>query len=686
MAFDINATTMACPWGRGVRPLSELPPSEKDKLYAVWKIGQKNLNIGIWCAKNDFSRSTVYSWRKTIQNGGMLHGQAGRPLLVDEKALSEVSNFVAEGRLNGQAPDQDTVKALLFKKVDETAARRGQVHLGTACDRSLSTYMSIGDLRTKSAQDKSDARLEAENDVSTAVSSILMWKYVLEYVKNPNKIINFDATQFSIGPANAAKTKVVVSVKNEADPHNAGRPLSSNKTSSDLNYFIKYFCICTLSGLLCSTFVFVLADSRMGDEELYWYKVPGLTNSSSEDGFGYVVFTKTRCANAAFFAWFVEHVLVPFIKRLDEKYSSTGSDAGFVCCDGEAKQIHPLMKGAIKAMLDALFMMIGKLGASITAIGQPCDAYKMFSSSKACVKAVSTEDVQNHPMLTKNLQTMMQEHETATKQYGKGFDSADKRRLLVGLVKCVIGITKALSPTIIRNSFKKIGIMTDCSFNVSQVLKQFNIKPTANEFHDLMDKLPYGVRKFRETGHITDKQLLKKYLIVRNRCVDIKVPRDQQILSHQRCVMLTHTATVERFDGVVEAKAAAEALKEARKLVREANKEKKATKPAQAVVAKALPLKRKITKQPRRLCICHAEEDSSDAFDTAMVCCTSTDMCLGGEWYHHACLNIEEDDPVLLGDWYCPPCTRNRRLLGVTASSSSSSAGPNNSVNIPYVA
>jgi hypothetical protein len=60
----------------------------------------------------------------------------------------------------------------------------------------------------------------------------------------------------------------------------------------------------------------IIADDQMGPEEIDIHEVKGLSIGTEIEGFGYVVFTKTRATNKAFYRWFLKVLFTPRIVRL----------------------------------------------------------------------------------------------------------------------------------------------------------------------------------------------------------------------------------------------------------------------------------------------------------------------------------------------------------------------------------
>ena len=72
-------------------------------------------------------------------------------------------------------------------------------------------------------------------------------------------------------------------------------------------------------------------------------------------------------------------MLIPFLENLKSQYGEVGDPCGCIC-DGECEQISPLFTFNLVEKFKTMKCVLGKLAASITAVGQPCDAWEMFST------------------------------------------------------------------------------------------------------------------------------------------------------------------------------------------------------------------------------------------------------------------------------------------------------------------
>ena len=151
-------------------------------------------------------------------------------------------------------------------------------------------------------------------------------------------------------------------------------------------------------------------------------------------------FTKTRAANRKFFNFFNNSLLIPFITRLQEKLNMTGNSNCVVTCDGEAAQIDPYFSDDVQTKLDSQGVIIAKLGASATAVSQPCDAFKMFSTTKKYLSQVTRDEVKVHVFILNAIEAMMVQYKANS---GHAYQYSISK-VQQGLIKCVIAVTRGM--------------------------------------------------------------------------------------------------------------------------------------------------------------------------------------------------------------------------------------------------
>ena len=186
--------------------------------------------------------------------------------------------------------------------------------------------------------------------------------------------------------------------------------------------------------------------------------------------------------------------MVIFINELRSKFGSP-EDAAFICCDGEAVQILPLLNETMLHLLNSLLIIIGKLAGSTTAVTQPNDAYKIFSLTKYNLKTITKTQISNQTFLYNQLLIAINQHKFISKDVLKGIST---EKVINGIIRCVISIIKSSTYDVIIKSFKTVGINQKREIDMEQMLNQFQITPSNNELANLCDNISFGIKKFEK--------------------------------------------------------------------------------------------------------------------------------------------------------------------------------------------
>lgn len=306
--------------------------------------------------------------------------------------------------------------------------------------------------------------------------------------------------------------------------------------------------------------------------------------------------------------------------------------------------------------------MIGKLCASTTAASQACDAYKMFCLLHYNATKQFIEDVKSKTNLKNNLIAAFNTH---MKETTSSFNTATRNRAINALIRVVIAIQKSMTQELIMDSFRTVGINTDLTVNLGQIMHQYNINMSENELANLTYDIPAGIRCFEKEGRMTDAQL-RKYDVVKNRTEynSTIMAKDEKVIYQERCVVVSNNSAQKRYNDRILAKAEDIKKREERKKLRndkkiskklennnnnnnkDNNKRKKAENNELSLgIDETLPNNMKKTKK---------NAIQNDVDFTKWVQCEKK-ICLGTSWYTYDDLHVD-DDWVPPDPWYCPDC------------------------------
>ena len=92
-----------------------------------------------------------------------------------------------------------------------------------------------------------------------------------------------------------------------------------------LGFAIKYYHFHNANGDVAPA-VFIIADDTMGLKDFFFEEVVGLSHTQLVDATGYLVFTKTRNCNDAFYRWYAHYIVVPFVELCRDSHRCKNSD------------------------------------------------------------------------------------------------------------------------------------------------------------------------------------------------------------------------------------------------------------------------------------------------------------------------------------------------------------------------
>lgn len=531
---------------------------------------------------------TVQKYKRVYLEGGRQTIGLGRQFDVAESPAKAVKEAVKNALDDDEGFDTQEVGELLAAAAEATSGHKKE---DVTRKWTIKTMNRLG-MSTKNAQEKTNARQEAERDLLNALSTIVGFALIAKMVPDNALAINFDATQFLISSGKGGTLEVVV-VKDEPTQG----PISTQiKGGGGLNYFIKYFSIISAGGL-SGPLLFLVACPSMGPEDFEVFECKGLCKSDADaDSVGYVAFCRTRCANRKFYKWLNLSVILPFIMKLRHLYSLSASRMAVVVCDGEVVQIDPYQDPEVQTAFAAAFIFMMKLCASTTAVSQPCDAWKLFCLLKSYVAHMG-DKYKGQPFLETQLKKLF-----ATFESKRKVKPADKTRAIRGLLQIRKAIGDHLRSSTVLNSFKITGLRP---FSIEQILRQFHQKSNAADIARIYDEMGPLIKKMARHGELTDTDLMRfsmaKDAANRGLFEQLQKGKEERVLHQRRIVLCLHKEVVQSelnrqlaASQAVVAQAALkadkkrkreqnEAEKEARKVARLAKKAAKAVKPVQEV-------------------------------------------------------------------------------------------------------
>jgi hypothetical protein len=596
---------LPCPWGKATPKLKagQLSAEEKD-----W-LGRASVYFGKPVSelsqKYGLPKNTLHKYAKMVKSGGKLRGPGGRPKALGTPERAKLVHACKGGRYKMRADDFDSVMDQL---AEETADKHNKL-AGYLCERTRKNYRRDLQLKFKNGETSTDARIAAVKDpVNFITFAAMNYAMVEQLCINPALILNIDATQFEVGSSKGKGVQVVVVERNgvEAGPLKAKPKKGDNSTG--LAYFIKYFLLINAAGDM-NLPVFVVADPFMEEDAMDKYEVPGLGVGTDIGAVGWLVFTKTRGCNRAFYDWLNMEYVCDFAQKLRTAWDLAIDAPAWFQLDGEAIQIAPFKDPATVEHFGNYCIICGKPPASTTEVTQPCDCGNCFKGSKTCLKGIKDADIPlDHPMVAR-LRAVIAQHCATTKKPGRveeeeeeeeeeepsckvisktpktSMTSSHRHCVLYGLLRIQKAIAKAISRTTVQDSFRLAGIYP---FSLKQIMSNCKTDMNYADLNEIEGAIPGLAKIIVKQGELWGKDI-RKWI------PQMHLPglydKDGLVLNRRRSVLLSCIAVLRRELEMIAVKEAAAALVVTRK-------RKRATKKAAAVVAPPPPASSSSSNQP----------------------------------------------------------------------------------------
>ena len=547
-----HGTPGPCPWGRWKKDFKVEKMNHAEWAWISCSAAAQTKSRKELSSLTNLSARTIQKYSKLWRDGRRVKCKSGGQFNVDEQSGKELITLCHEGVLTDKALDSEDLKKAMSEKLTASFHRRNQPHTGAVSRFTYNATIDRLGLTSKVGQDKTDARRDAQRDPLGVVSTYTLFQYIHCTVPSMHLVVNYDATTFTLGGF-SSKKRVLISVKNETyDGTISAQPKASNDSAMSM----KYYAIISVAGKV-APLVFLFANPDMHEDALDRFEVEGLSIEDASETKGFVVFTKTRAGNQAFYEWFIVFILVPFLSRQRTTYARDYIGSSFVLCDGEDEQILQYANVHLISLFETQKVEVGKSHPSTTQTTQACDAGKLFSGSKK-ILAAEQYKLEKNPGLKAVLADGPFLHGEGFKPYWTS------RRRSQGVDLCMHGrgaIAKMFTRHNIMSSWNQIGF-TDSNEKIDQIqiFKNSGYKLTLSDMCGLAEDVVKASSDLDSNGCHTDEELINNFRWLRehkiqSQFLDRSQPRDQLTICRQRCTLLLHKkvtpALVERRKGLL---------------------------------------------------------------------------------------------------------------------------------------
>lgn len=526
--------------------------TKNEKVYLANLLITKAITPNELSAMTDLKANTLRKWTRTINSGGSMQdgSKGGRnPILIDED-ITELQNM--HHSFVNYFPTMKESDNLIYAVAKKSNKQR---NIPFKSHRIISkrTFARIDKkvgLRVYNSEFQTEARAKATADIRST-TSFAVAQLVMKDLVNPCLNINIDATQYTVGNDAFGSTKVKT-MPRDRDGNKikfksiqAIRRVSSG-SGNDGNaiFFIKYYLLISADGT-AGTPVYVIATDKMEKDKYDAYKVYGLGYCVGQSSKGYVVFCNSRTCNESFYTWYMNVILIPYVKSQRRHYKLNDDSSAFFQLDGEMTQIQCFQNTAMIKLMEDNHVTVGKPPASTTSTTQPCDVGNCFKASKKYLKGLSDNDTRCNYHLRDALNDVLREHI----QKHPMMTIAHRKMAVSGILRINLALVNTVKFNVIIDSFYKAGVwdytMKTPGPNINTILdntKVYNGETlTEDDRVAITAALPELIRIMRKNGQLTEKDFADNGI----RC-NIEAKKDKELLaiSNRRYVFLTNQSLI----------------------------------------------------------------------------------------------------------------------------------------------
>jgi hypothetical protein len=435
--------------------------------------------------------------------------------------------------------------------VTETHQRRNQNPKKKDLDaRTVSRIKRDAKIKAKRFQTITAARKKACLDPRMTYS---MWVMLLAFITTLWNVMkwNWGATQFLCKPAGTGALTCVVEDEDTKTPVTA-------VADNSLNLCVKWMHMGSAAGEVIPL-VILIAAKEMDAAACEIIPINGLAYNGAVGQTGYLVFTKTRAGNAAFFRWFALTIVAPTINDSQDFHEAKNDDGtpmrAWVTFDREAIVLPVMMEQEVLDVFAVAGIDLGKIAASCSGIHQASDVALLFMAVKKRLltlqkKLLDVSDI----ALEKKIKYAITLLETKHSEVSVSPDM--RKKIVFSILSVVAAIKDVFKPRLVAEGFAATGQhVPECSgsedntvslgISFEKVMSRCFTDFSPQELRHMREQAPAHAKIMQETGYLTEEQMDAAHI---PNIVDVtnSVPRDQRPVQNNRALILLHIETVKR--------------------------------------------------------------------------------------------------------------------------------------------
>jgi hypothetical protein len=410
------------------------------------------------------TRKNINMWVHRAREGKGFSDTMGRAAVIDTTSRTAIRREARSHKRTHGVVDAKEMTELVF---GQAVATYNRCHFVRNCNvekpvyNTIAKHKSLANVKDGNGEGSSNARLDAEADLRSAISLGVACELMIPLTCHDISL-NSDATQFQVGGDSGGGNKVACCYVADDEPDDSEFPESSRRPSelkvqkrsgSNLTaFFVKYYCLCTCSGLVAPP-IYMIANDDMDKNEVDIHHVPSIGLHGLENG--WIIFMKTRVPPVPFYEWFLIHVLLPWIAFIREQRGISADKFAWFQQDGETEQIDIYKRPEIQALCEREKVIITKSSASRTKYEQACDAGNMFKAPKSAMKKSTEADISDMTREMASVEVAFAAHE---QKYGWKIKAGHRAPGKKGILRVVKMLRGTMNERIVKKSFELVGI------------------------------------------------------------------------------------------------------------------------------------------------------------------------------------------------------------------------------------
>jgi hypothetical protein len=273
--------------------MRKVKPNEKELEWLFKSVTQNGVPRKEVCFATNLPEGTLKEYLSRYRKGQTVIRNSGRPPSIDAEGRKAILDAVALADHNDTSLQKSQINDLIVAHRQATQLRQGKAPDVLFTKVSTQYQHDKLGLGSRGANFKTGPRQEAEHDVLSMLSTMVMFRLASDIVSCPQLLFNMDATTVSTGPIDPRKPKVYY-VKSEQGRDKAVSCRTPSSGKAHVSF--KWYNINSAGGAI-GDIVLLFQWPSLGPNEHHVFAVEGLTASNDHVKPGYVVFTQSLAGN-----------------------------------------------------------------------------------------------------------------------------------------------------------------------------------------------------------------------------------------------------------------------------------------------------------------------------------------------------------------------------------------------------